>query len=101
MPRPTRWFEDYAPGDVARFGDAEMTEAEIVGFALRYDPQPFHIDRQAGDASIFCGLIASGWHTGSVVMRLLVDHYLSPESGLGSPGVDELRWLKPVRPGDR
>jgi len=96
-----RWFEDFRPGDVAEFGDYEMTEAEIVAFATRYDPQPFHVDAERAHASPFGGLIASGWHTASAMMRLLVDHYVPPRSGLGSPGVDEVRWLVPVRPGDR
>jgi acyl dehydratase len=101
MPPPTRWFEDFSPGDVASFGDHLMTDDEIIGFATRYDPQPFHIDPEAARDSIFGGLIASGWNTASVVMRMLVDHHLSRETSLGSPGIDELRWLKPVRPGDR
>ncbi|MGR8918192.1 MAG: MaoC family dehydratase [Gammaproteobacteria bacterium] len=77
-----------------------LDEAEIVEFAERYDPQPFHIDRAAAAESFFGGIIASGWHTSAVVMRLLVDHFISRVAGMGSPGVDELRWLKPVRPGD-
>lgn len=101
MPPPTRWFEDLVPGTVTSFGDHLMTEEEIVGFATRYDPQPFHIDPEAARGSIFGGLIASGWNTAGVVMRMLVDHYISRETSLGSPGIDELRWLKPVRPGDR
>ena len=101
MPPPTRWFADFAPGSVTSFGDHLMTEAEITGFAASYDPQPFHTDPEAARHSIFGGLIASGWNTASVVMRMLVDHYLPPASSLGSPGIDELRWLKPVRPGDR
>jgi acyl dehydratase len=101
MAPPTRWFEDFSPGTVTSFGEFVMTEAEIVDFASRYDPQPFHLDAEAARDSIFGGLIASGWNTAAVVMRLLVDHYISPESSLGSPGIDELRWLKPVRPGDR
>ena len=101
MSPPTRWFEDCHPGDVARFGDTFMSEADIVGFAASYDPQPFHLDVEAAKDSIFGGLVASGWHTAAVVMRMIVDHYISPESSMGSPGIDELRWLKPVRPGDR
>ncbi len=101
MPPPTRWFEDFAPGTVTSFGDHLMTEEEITGFAARYDPQPFHTDPEAARSSIFGGLIASGWNTASVVMRMLVDHYISRESSLGSPGIDELRWIRPVRPGDR
>lgn len=101
MTRPTRWFDDIQAGDVSEFGDYEMTEAEVRAFATAYDPQPFHIDEAAAEQSIFGGLIASGWHTGSVVMRMMVDHYLSPESSMGSPGIDEVRWIVPVRPGDR
>jgi acyl dehydratase len=98
---PPYYFEDLIPGRVLEFGDYEMTEDEIVGFARRYDPQPFHLDHEAGKASIFGGLCASGWNTTAVMMRMWVDHYLSPESSMGSPGVDQLRWLKPVFPGDR
>ncbi len=96
-----RFLEDLVPGEVAEFGDKLMTAEEIVAFASAYDPQPFHIDEAAARSSIFGGLIASGWHSAAVAMRICVDHFLSPESSLGSPGVDELRWLKPVRPGDR
>ena len=95
------YFEDLAPGTVLEFGGFEMTEEEIVGFARRYDPQPFHLDREAGKASIFGDLCASGWNTTAVMMRMWVDNYLSPEASLGSPGIDELRWLKPVFAGDR
>jgi acyl dehydratase len=101
MTRATRWFEDYRVGDVAEFGNYLVTETEIVGFATQYDPQAFHTDPEAAKGSIFGGLVASGWHTAAVMMRLLAEHHLSPESSLGSPGVDELRWTKPVRPGDR
>ncbi len=101
MTRSTRWFEDFQPGDVASFGDHVMSEAEIIAFATQYDPQPFHLDAEAAKSSIFGGLIASGWNTASVVMRMIVDHYLFTESSMGSPGIDALRWLKPVRPGDR
>ncbi len=101
MPHQERWFEDFQPGDVAEFGDREMTQAEIVEFAARYDPQPFHTDPEAAKTTQFGGLIASGWNTAAVMMRLLVDHFIPREASLGSPGVDELRWLRPVRPGDR
>jgi acyl dehydratase len=96
----TRWFEDYRDGLVLEFGAVHVDEAEVVEFARRYDPQPFHVDAGAAAQGDFGGLIASGWHTGSLMMRLLVDHYLAPASSLGSPGIDELRWLAPVRPGD-
>ena len=96
-----RFFEDFRPGEVLEFGDYLVTEDEIVEFAKRYDPQPFHVDHEAAEKSIYGGLIASGWMTGSIVMRILVDPFISPESSMGSPGVDEIRWTKPVRPGDR
>jgi len=95
-----RWFEDYLPGTTTELGSIRVDEAEVVEFAQRYDPQPFHVDREAAAAGPFGGLIASGWHTCALMMRLLVEQYLSPVSSLGSPGVDELRWLRPVRPGD-
>ena len=101
VPLKERYFEDYTAGEVFVYGDHEVTEQEIVEFARRYDPQPFHVDADAARDSIYGGLIASGWMTGSIMMRMLVDHFLSPLSGMGSPGIDELRWFKPVRPGDR
>ncbi|MFH0821428.1 MAG: MaoC family dehydratase [Pseudomonadota bacterium] len=99
-PPEDRYFEDYLPGAVHEFGSITIGEAEIIEFALRFDPQPFHIDPEAARQSAFGGLIASGWHTVSLTMRLLVDHYVSKPASLGSPGVDEVRWRKPVRPGD-
>lgn len=101
VPPKERFFEDFRPGEVLEFGDYLITEEEIVEFAKRYDPQPFHLDQKAAEQSIYGGLIASGWMTASIVMRMLVDHFISPASSMGSPGVDELRWTKPVRPGDR
>ncbi|GHF48815.1 acyl dehydratase [Amycolatopsis bartoniae] len=95
-----RYFEDYVPGSTHEFGAVKVTEQEIVEFATRYDPQPFHVDAEAAAQSPFGGLIASGWHTASMMMRLLADNYLSPVSSLGSPGIDELRWPRPVRPDD-
>lgn len=96
-----RYFEDYVPGSVQEFGSAAVAEAEIVEFARRYDPQRFHVDPEwAAAHGPFGGLIASGWHTAAIMMRLLVDNYLSAVSSLGSPGIDELRWMRPVRPGD-
>ena len=94
-------FEDFRPGEVFDLGEYTFTEEAIVEFASRYDPQPFHVDRQAAAQSGFGGLVASGWHTGAVFMRLLVDSLLLRTNGLGSPGADELRFLHPVRPGDR
>lgn len=101
VPLKERYFEDYRTGEVFEFGDYLITRQEIVDFATRYDPQAFHVDEAAGRDSIFGGLIASGWMTCSVLMRILVDNFISPVSSMGSPGIDELRWLKPVRPGDR
>jgi acyl dehydratase len=101
MPAPTRWFEDFTPGMVSEFGDYAITEAEIIAFATQYDPQPFHTDPEAARASNFGGLIASGWNTMGAMMRMLVDHYVPANASMGSPGIDEIRWLHPVRPGDR
>ena len=88
------------PGFTAECGTFTLSETEIVDFARQYDPQPFHIDSAAAKDGPFGGLIASGWHTTSMMMRLLVDRWLSQESSLGAAGVDELRWPRPVRPGD-
>ncbi len=95
-----RYFEDYVVGTVHGFGSITVEEAEVIEFGRRFDPQPFHTDAEAARQSIYGNLIASGWHTAGLMMRLLVEHYLSPGASLGSPGVDELRWLKPVRPAD-
>lgn len=94
-----RYFEDYVPGVTYDCGSIEVTEAEILEFARRFDPQTFHVDPVAAVDGPYGGLIASGWHTASLMMRLYADNYLSPVSSLGSPGVDELRWPRPVRPG--
>ena len=100
VPIEDRYFEDYVVGEVHESGSIEADEKEIIAFAQRFDPQPFHIDPAAARESIYGGLIASGWHTACLTMRLLVDHYISRVASLGSPGIDDLRWLKPVRPGD-
>ena len=94
------YFENVEPGAVLQLGSRTVTSEEIVAFAREFDPQPFHIDPEAASHSIFGGLIASGWHICSMTMRLLVEHYLSRAASLGSPGVDQIRWLRPVRPGD-
>jgi acyl dehydratase len=96
-----RYFEDYPVGAVFTGGPISVSEADILEFAQRYDPQPMHVDKANADAGPFGGLIASGWHTAALMMQLFVTHVLSPASNLASPGLDELRWLKPVRPGDR
>ncbi len=100
VPAARRYFEDYEQGAVYEFGSVIVSEAEILDFARKWDPQPFHIDREAAAQGRFGGLIASGWHTIAMAMRLLVDHYLSDVAGMASPGVDEVRWPAPVRPGD-
>ena len=94
------FFESYVQGSVFEFGPVEIEEEEMLEFARRYDPQPFHTDPEAAKKSPYKGLIASGWQTCSFVMRALVEHYFSPISSLGSPGVDEIRWILPVCPGD-
>lgn len=100
-PAEDRYFEDYAVGGVYELGEFTLTEAEIIAFASRYDPQPFHLDRAAAERTHFGGIVASGWHTASAMMRLVVDRFLSQVAGMGSPGVDEIRWLVPVRPDER
>jgi acyl dehydratase len=95
-----RYFEDYIEGDVHRFGTVAVEADEIIAFAKQFDPQVFHTDPEAAKQTPFGGLIASGWHTAALIMRLYVEHYLTKVASLASPGLDELRWLKPVRPGD-
>jgi acyl dehydratase len=95
-----RWFfEDFQPGQVIDVGNVTVSEEEILEFALRYDPQSFHVNREVAEQK-FGGLIASGFHTLSLMMRLMVDGMLNQTANLPSPGMDELRWLKPVRGGD-
>jgi acyl dehydratase len=95
------YWEDLQPGSVRELGTASLTAEEIREFAARYDPQPFHLDEEAGRRSLFGGLCASGWQTCALAMRLTVDHMLRDSSSLGSPGLDSLKWLKPVFPGDQ
>ena len=99
-PLDDRWFEDYKPGAVYEYGYATLTTDELLDFARKFDPQPMHIDPDYAASGPFGGLIASGWHTAGLMMRLLADNYLSKVAGLASPGVDELRWPHPVRAGD-
>lgn len=97
----TTFFEDFSVGDEAEFGTYDVTEAEIREFAEKYDPQWFHTDPERAEAeSMYGGLIASGWHTTAMTMRMLVDEILSETASLGAKGVDELRWRRPVRPGE-
>ncbi len=100
VPVEDRYFEDYVPGAVYEYGHIPVTEAEIVEFARRFDPQSIHVDRERAVQGPFRGLIASGWHTAAMMMRLIVDNFLPQSASLGSPGIDELRWLRPVQPGD-
>jgi acyl dehydratase len=95
-----RYWDDYEIGQKFDLGSTSFTADEIVDFARQYDPQSFHVDAAAARQSMFGGLIASGWHVTAKLMRLFVDNYVDQRTALGSPGVDEVRWLKPVRPGD-
>jgi acyl dehydratase len=99
-PAGERHFEDFVPGLVGEYGPIPVEAADVIAFARRYDPQPIHVDPVVAARGPFGGLIASGWHTASLVMRVLVENYLARDAGLASPGVDELRWAQPVRPGD-
>ena len=96
-----RYLEDFVEGAVHEFDPITITEDEIVRFGKRFDPQLFHIDPEGAKGTVYGGLIASGWHTCGLFMRLFVEHYLAGPASLGRPGVDELRWLNPVRPGDQ
>jgi len=96
-----RSFEDFRPGDTLDLGTKTVTRDEIISFARDFDPQPFHLDEAAGEASLLGGLAASGWHTISMLMRLLCDNLLLASTCKGSPGVEEVRWMRPVHPGDR
>ena len=95
-----RYFEDFFIGETIIMGPRTVSKDEIVTFAKRYDPQPFHLDEEAGKATPFGGLVASGWHTIALSMRLMVDGWVGDSASMGSPGIDRLRWLKPVRPND-
>lgn len=100
-PIDDRYFEDYVPGLVYEFGSLRVEEQAILDFAGQFDPQAFHTDREKAAAGPFGGLIASGWHTAALTMRLLVEYYISRVAGMGSPGSGPIRWLRPVRPGDQ
>ena len=98
--RQERYLEDYVEGAVHQYGPLSISQEEIIEFGRKFDPQVFHTDPQGARETIYGGLIASGWHTSALFMRLFTDNYLPGPASLGSPGVDELRWLRPVRPGD-
>lgn len=95
-----RYFEAIEVGETDSFGTYVMDREEMIDFATQYDPQPFHLDEDAAAESMFGGLVASGWHTASATMRLLVDNYFAESRALGAVGIDELRFREPVRPGD-
>ena len=100
LPLADRYFEDYPVGLVAEYGSIVATAASIVRFAVAFDPHQMHTDATAAVSGPFGGLVASGWHTTAMMMRLMVDNYLNERTSLGSPGIDDLRWLLPVRAGD-
>ncbi|PHQ67586.1 MAG: acyl dehydratase, partial [Sneathiella sp.] len=93
-------WEDFTVGQILEFGGREVTEDEIIEYARDFDPQPFHIDKDAAKDHFFGGIIASGWHTAALCMRMMVDGYLANSTSVGSPGVEQLRWKQPVRPGE-
>ncbi|OYU98692.1 MAG: dehydratase [Burkholderiales bacterium PBB5] len=103
-PLPTRTpryhWEDFPVGSVREFGATTVSREAVLAFASAFDPQPFHLDDDAAEASLFGRLSASGWHTCAMTMRMMCDDYLLDSASLGSPGIDSLRWLKPVFPGD-
>jgi acyl dehydratase len=96
----TWYWEDFREGEVREFGSMAVKHDDIVRFASEFDPQPFHLDDDAGAKSLFGGLVASGWHTAAMAMRMMCDAYLLKSASLGSPGIEQLKWLQPVRPGD-
>src|SRR3546814_13322728 len=100
MPKSERYYEDYDTGEIITAAGVTIAEADILDFAFRYDPQPFHLDKTAAEASIYQGLIASGWQTGLLGFRMLLQAGLLGTGSMGTPGLDELRWYLPVRPGD-
>ncbi len=100
MAEITVYWEDLQPGQVLDLGSLTATREEIIAFASQFDPQPFHLDDEAAKASVFGGLCASGWHTCSMAMRLMVTNFLQTAASLGSPGLENVKWMKPVFPGD-
>jgi acyl dehydratase len=95
------YWEDFTTGSVTEYGPRQVTREEIIAFAAEFDPQPMHLDEDAARLSMLGGLAASGWHSCCLLMRMMTDGFLLDSSSMGAPGVDEVRWLKPVRPGDR
>jgi acyl dehydratase len=101
VPPDRRFFEDYTAGRAYDLGTTTVSESQIIEFAKQFDPQPFHLDPAKATATQFRGIIASGWHTIGLAMRLYVDQFLSHVASQGSPGVEDIRWPSPLRPGDR
>ena len=97
---PKLYFEDFSPGWTAEYGPRRVTREEMIGFAAQYDPQPMHLDEEAARGTMLGGLGASGWHTCCVTMKMIADGVLLDSASMGAPGIEEVRWLKPVRPGD-
>jgi acyl dehydratase len=95
------YWEDFIVGSVAEFGSRLVTREEIIAFAAEFDPQPMHMDEEFARSTMLGGLAASGWHTCAIEMRMIVDGFMGDSDSMGSPGIDEVRWIKPVRPGDR
>ena len=101
-PREIKYYwEDLVPGTMRELGSVTPTAEQTIAFARQFDPQPFHLDEEAAKASLFGGLSASGWHTCAMAMRLMVDNFLLESSSLGSPGLENIKWLKPVHPATR
>lgn len=99
MTPDTLHFEDFPPGEVATYGSYPVTADAIIAFALEFDPQPFHLDEEAGRKTMLGGLAASGWHSCAILMRLNCDGFLNRSTSMGAPGIDEVKWLRPLRPG--
>jgi acyl dehydratase len=96
---PKYYWEDFQAGSVAVYGPRLVTREEIVAFAAEFDPQPMHLDEAAASATLLGGLAASGWHISSLIMRMMTDGFILDSSSMGGPGVEEMRWLAPLRPG--
>ena len=97
---PKFYFEDFSPGWTAEYGPRRVTREEMIGFAAQYDPQPMHLDEEAARHTMLGGLAASGWHSCCIMMKLIADGLLLDTASMGAPGIDEVKWLRPVRPGD-
>ena len=97
---PKFYFEDFSPGWTAEYGPRRVTREEMIGFAAQFDPQPMHLDEEAARGTMLGGLGASGWHTCCVMMKMVADGVLLDSASMGAPGIEEVKWLKPVRPGD-